>query len=188
LKFIDLMVESGDITLSDLRALPVSVQKDPELLIENLGQAGKLSASLQAKYKAIAYNFDARTDDEINTCTPLEIKGITRAFMLHYTTCPIEVGDRSIVWACADLPNKKLMSEIVLRNRTSSHEFVWASAKSIETAIERMLQGNTGSLKSLVEQAHIHVSHGNDDLITTLTDEILRVAYKRVHQMFILKF
>jgi type IV pilus assembly protein PilB len=173
------MIANGDITISDLRSLPVSVQKDSELLIETLGQAGKLSVSLQSKYKAISANYDVRTDDEMNMYTPLEIKGISREFMQHYTACPVEVGEHSIVWACADLPNKKLMSEIVLRNRTHNHQFVWASAKSIESAIERMLQNTASSLKSLVEQAYIQVSHGNDDLIITLTDEILRTAFKR---------
>ena len=179
MKFIDMMIANGDITMADLRALPVSVQKDSELLIETLGQAGKLSVSLQSKYKAVANNYDVRTDDEMQMYTPLEIKGISREFMQHYTACPVEVGERSIVWACTDLPNKKLMSEIVLRNRTNNHQFVWASAKSIEAAMERMLQNSASSLKSLVEQAYVQVSHGNDDLIITLTDEILRTAYKR---------
>lgn len=179
MKIIDLMVANGDITLADVRILPVNVQKDPDALIEALGQAGRLSATLQSKYKAIAYNFDVRTDDEMSMSSPLEIKGISRNFMQQYTACPIEIGEKFMVWACADLPNKKLMSQIVLRNRSVSHQFVWASARSIESALERMLDTSTNSLKSIVEQAYVQVSHGNDDLIITLTDEILRTAYKK---------
>ncbi|MCP4355173.1 MAG: Flp pilus assembly complex ATPase component [Proteobacteria bacterium] len=179
MKIIDLMIANGDITMSDLRSLPVSVQKDQEVLIESLGQSGKLSVTLQAKYKAVAYNFDVRTDDEMNLTTPIEIKGVPRSFMQHFTVCPIEIGEKYIVWACPDLPNKKLMSQIVLRNRTSSHQFVWASATSIEAALERMLDGNINSLKPLIDQAFMQISHGNDDLIITLTDEILRTAFKK---------
>lgn len=179
MKIIDLMIANGDISISDLKSLPVSVQKNSEALIESLGQAGKLSVTLQSKYRAIAYNFDTRSDDEMSMCTPIEIKGVSRSFMQHFTACPVEIGEKFIVWACTDLPNKKLMSQIVLRHRNASHQFVWASAGSIEAALERMLDTSTSSLKSLVEQAFVQVSHGNDDLIITLTDELLRTAYKK---------
>lgn len=175
----DLMISEKAIALSDLESLPIAIQKSAESLIEKLGQAGKLNAMQQARYKAIAYDYPVRTDEEMAQTTPHQLDGITREFMLHHTACPVELGRGVVTWAAADLPNKKLMSEIVLRNRKNKHQFVWASAKAIEAAIERMSQREGHSLKFLVENTYAQISAGNDDAVIPLVDEIIRAAYKQ---------
>lgn len=174
----DLMISEKAIALSDLEALPVAAQKNADALIEKLGQAGKLNAMQQARYKALAYDYPLRTDDEMGQLTPHQLDGITREFMLHHTACPVELGRGVVTWATADLPNKKLMSEIVLRNRKNKHRFVWASPKAIESAIERMSQREGHSLKFLVENTYAQISAGNDDAVIPLVDEIIRSAFK----------
>ncbi|MDD9920052.1 MAG: ATPase, T2SS/T4P/T4SS family [Alphaproteobacteria bacterium] len=175
---VDLMISDKVITIADLQNLPVSVQKDPETLIEALGKAGKLSNSQQSRYKAIAFDFPIRSDEDMTRVTPHQVDGVDRDFMQFYTTCPIELGRGQILWAAADLPNKRLHSEIVLRHRKNRHEFVWASPRSIEAAIERMSKREGHSLKFLVENAYAQINAGNDDAVISLTDEIIRTAYK----------
>jgi type IV pilus assembly protein PilB len=172
------MISDQVITIGDLQNLPVTVQKDPELLIETLGKAGKLTNTQQSRYKAIAYDFPIRNDEEMMQITPHQLEGIDRDFMLYYTACPIELGRDAIIWASADLPNKKLQSEIVLRHRRNRHEFVWATPKAIENAIERMSKREGHSLKFLVENAYSQILAGNDDAVIPLVDEIIRTAYK----------
>lgn len=175
---VDLMISDQVISIGDLQNLPVTVQKDPDSLIESLGRAGKLSETQQSRYRAIAYDFPIRNDEDMINMTPHQIEGIDREFMLFYTACPIELGRGSVIWAAADLPNKRLMSEIVLRHRRNRHEFVWATPKSIESAIERMSKREGHSLKFLVETAYAQINAGNDDAVITLVDEIVRTAYK----------
>lgn len=175
---VDLMISDQIITISDLQGLPVTVQKDPDALIEALGKAGKLNNMQQLRYRAIAYDFPVRNDEDMARTTPHMIEGIDQQFMQFYTACPIELGRGSIIWAAADLPNKRLLSEIVLRHRKNAHEFVWASPKSIEAAIERMSRREGHSLKFLVENAYAQINAGNDDAIISLVDEIIRTAYK----------
>lgn len=175
---VDLMIADHVISVSDLHNLPVTVQKDPEALIEALGKAGKLSATQQTRYKAVAYDFPVKNDEEMAKVTPHQVEGIDRAFLQFYTACPIELGRNAVVWAAADLPNKRLHSEILLRNRKNNHTFVWASAKSIESAIERMNKREGHSLKFLVENAYAQLNAGNDDAVVSLVDEIIRTAYK----------
>ncbi|PIZ30804.1 MAG: hypothetical protein COY40_03605 [Alphaproteobacteria bacterium CG_4_10_14_0_8_um_filter_53_9] len=175
---IDLMIADQVIAITDLHNLPVTVQKDPEALIEVLGKAGKLSINQQARYKAVAYDFPVKNEDEMAKITPHQLDGIDREFMQYYTACPIELGRGNVIWAAADLPNKRLQSEVILRNRKNNHVFVWASAKSIEGAIERMTKREGHSLKFLVENAYAQLNAGNDDAIISLVDEIVRTAYK----------
>lgn len=175
---VDLMISDQIITIGDLQSLPVTVQKDPNALIETLGKAGKLTETQQSRYKALAYDFPLRSDEEMMQITPHQIEGVDRDFMQYYTACPIELGRGIITWASADLPNKRLLSEIILRHRKNKHEFVWASAKAIEGAIERMSKREGHSLKFLVEHAYAQINAGNDDAIISLTDEIIRTAYK----------
>lgn len=175
---VDLMIADHVIGVSDLHNLPVTVQKDPEALIEALGKSGKLSANQQSRYKAIAYDFPVKNDDEMAKLTPHQVEGIDRDFMTFYTACPIELGRGQVTWAAADLPNKRLHSEILLRNRKNAHNFVWASAKAVESAIERMNKREGHSLKFLVENAYAQINAGNDDSIVSLVDEIIRTAYK----------
>jgi type IV pilus assembly protein PilB len=175
---VDLMIADKMIGLADLHNLPVAVQKDPDALIEALGKAGKLSPNQQARYKAVAYDFPLRNDEEMARVTPHQVEGIERDFLQFYTACPIELGRNEVLWAAADLPNKRLHSEILLRNRKNNHQFVWASAKAIEGAIERMNKREGHSLKFLVENAYAQLNAGNDDAIISLVDEIVRTAYK----------
>jgi type IV pilus assembly protein PilB len=175
---VDLMITDQVVTIGDLQSFPVTVQKDPDALIEALGKAGKLSEAQQSRYRAIAYDYRIKSDEVMMAITPHQIDGIDREFMTFYTACPIELGRGSITWAAADLPNKRLLSEIVLRNRKSRHDFVWASPKAIEGAIERMSKREGHSLKFLVENAYAQINQGNDDAIVSLTDEIIRTAYK----------
>lgn len=175
---VDLMIADHVITVADLHNLPVTVQKDPDALIEALGKSGKLTPSLQSRYRAVAYDFPVKNDDEMAKVTPHQVEGIDRAFLQFYTACPIELGRNQVTWAAADLPNKRLHSEILLRNRKNSHVFVWASAKSIESAIERMNKREGHSLKFLVENAYAQLNAGNDDAVVSLVDEIIRTAYK----------
>lgn len=175
---VDLLISDQVVTIGDLQGFPVTVQKDPDQLIEALGKAGKLSEMQQMRYRAIAYDYTIKRDDEVMAITPHQVEGIDRDFMSFYTACPIELGRGSIIWAAADLPNKRLVSEIVLRHRKSKHEFVWASPKAIENAIERMSKREGHSLKFLVENAYAQINQGNDDAIISLTDEIIRTAYK----------
>ena len=175
---VDLMISDKVITIADLQNLPVSVQKDPEGLIEALGKSGKLSNTQQSRYKAIAFDYPIRSDEDMAKVTPHQVEGIDRDFMQFYTTCPIELGRGQVVWAAADLPNKRLSSEIILRHRKNKHEFVWASPRAIEAAIERMSKREGHSLKFLVETAYAQINAGNDDAVITLTDEIIRTAYK----------
>jgi type IV pilus assembly protein PilB len=179
LNIADLMISEKAIALSDLESLPVAIQKNAESLIEKLGQAGKLNAMQQSRYKAIAYDFPVKTDEEMGQITPHQLDGITREFMLHHTACPVELGRGQVTWAAADLPNKKLMSEIVLRNRKNKHQFIWASAKAIEAAVERMSSREGHSLKFLVENTYAQISSGNDDAVIPLVDEIIRAAFKQ---------
>ncbi len=172
------MIADKVVQLSDLQNLPVSVQKDPEALIEALGKAGKLSNNQQLRYKAIAYDFPIRTDEDMTKATPHQVDGIDHDFMHFFTCCPIELGREQIIWAATDLPNKRLQSEITLRHRKARHEFVWASARAIEAAIERMNKREGHSLKFLVENAYAQINAGNDDAVISLTDEIIRTAYK----------
>ncbi|HEX2859498.1 MAG TPA: ATPase, T2SS/T4P/T4SS family [Alphaproteobacteria bacterium] len=175
---VDLMIADHVIGISDLHNLPVVVQKDADALIEALGKAGKLSATQQGRYKAIAYEYPVKNDEEMAKVTPHQVEGIDREFMHFHTACPIELGRGQVLWASADLPNKRLHSEILLRNRKNSHHFVWASPKSIETALERMNKREGHSLKFLVENAYAQINAGNDDAIINLVDEIIRTAYK----------
>ena len=175
---VDLMISDQIITIGDLQGLPVTVQKDPDALIEALGKAGKLSEAQQSRYRAIAYDFPIKRDEDMAAITPHQLDGISREFMTFYTACPIELGRGTITWAAADLPNKRLVSEIILRHRQNQHEFVWATAKAIEGAIERMSKREGHSLKFLVEHAYAQINAGNDDAVISLTDEIIRTAYK----------
>ena len=175
---VDLMIKDQVVSLRDLQSLPVTVQKNADALIESLGKSGKLTETQQARYRAIAYDFSIRSAEEMGRVTPHQIEGITREFLIRYTTCPIELGRGIVTWAAADLPNKRLISEIVLRNRKNKHEFVWAPAKAIEEAIERMSKREGHSLKFLVENAYAQINSGNDDAIIGLTDEIIRTAFK----------
>lgn len=175
---VDLMISDQVIAVSDLQSLPVSVQKNPDALIEALGQSGKLTEAQQSQYRAVAYDFQVKSNEEMSKITPHIVEGIDEAFMQHYTACPIELGRNTVIWAAADLPNKRLLSEIVLRSRKHNHEFVWAPAKAIEGAIDRMSKREGHSLKFLVEKAYAEISSGNDDAIIGLTDEIIRTAYK----------
>lgn len=175
---VDLMIADQVITVRDLQNLPVVVQKDPDALIESLGKSGKLSNAQQSRYKALAYEYPVRSDEEMLRTTPHQVDGIEREFMQFHTACPIELGRGTIVWAAADLPNKRLHSEIILRHRKNKHEFVWASPKAIEAAIERMTKREGHSLKYLVENAYAQINAGNDDAIINLVDEIIRTAYK----------
>lgn len=175
---VDLMIADRVISVGDLHNLPVTVQKDPDLLIEALGKAGKLTTNQQSRYKAVAYDFPVKNDDEMGKVTPHQVEGIDRSFLQFYTACPIELGRNQVIWAAADLPNKRLHSEILLRNRKNNHIFVWASAKSIEAAIERMSKREGHSLKFLVENAYAQLNAGNDDAVVSLVDEIIRTAYK----------
>lgn len=175
---VDRMIADHVIQVSDLNNLAVTVQKDPEALIEALGKAGKLTTSQQSRYKALAYDFPIKEDADMAKITPHQVEGIEREFMQFYTACPIELGRGSVTWAAADLPHKRLHSEILLRNRKNQHTFVWASAKSIESALERMNKREGHSLKFLVENAYAQINAGNDDSIISLTDEIIRTAYK----------
>ncbi len=175
---VDLMIADHVISVGDLHNLPVTVQKDPDALIEALGKAGKLTSTQQTRYKAVAYDFPVKNDEEMAKVTPHQVEGIDRAFLTFYTACPIELGRNQVTWAAADLPNKRLHSEILLRNRKNSHVFVWASAKSIEAAIERMNKREGHSLKFLVENAYAQLNAGNDDSVVSLVDEIIRTAYK----------
>ena len=175
---VDLMIADHVISVGDLHNLPVTVQKDADALIEALGKAGKLSPTQQTRYKAVAYDFPVKNDEEMAKVTPHQVEGIDRAFLTFYTACPIELGRNQVTWAAADLPNKRLHSEILLRNRKNNHIFVWASAKSIEAAIERMNKREGHSLKFLVENAYAQLNAGNDDSVVSLVDEIIRTAYK----------
>lgn len=175
---VDLMISDQVIAVSDLQSLPVSVQKNPDALIEALGQSGKLTEAQQSRYRAVAYDFQTKSTEEMSKITPHLVEGIDEAFMQHYTACPIELGRNTVIWAAADLPNKRLLSEIVLRSRKHKHEFIWAPAKAIEGAIDRMSKREGHSLKFLVEKAYAEISSGNDDAIIGLTDEIIRTAYK----------
>ena len=175
---VDLMISDKIVTIGDLQGLPVTVQKDPDALIETLGKSGKLTEAQQSRYKAIAYEYPIKSDEDMAQITPHQLDGIERDFMSFYTTCPIELGRNSIVWAASDLPNKRLLSEIVLRHRKNRHEFVWASPKAVEAAIERMSKREGHSLKFLVENAYAQINVGNDDAIVSLTEEIIRTAYK----------
>ncbi len=175
---VDLMISDQIINIGDLQNLPVTVQKDPDALIEALGKSGKLTNEQQSRYRAIAYDFPMRADEDMARITPHVVEGVDREFMQYYTTCPIELGRGAIIWAAADLPNKRLQSEIVLRHRKSRHEFVWASPRAIESAIERMNKREGHSLKFLVENAYAQISAGNDDSIISLTDEVIRTGYK----------
>ncbi len=172
------MLKDQVVSLRDLQSLPVTVQKNPDTLIESLAKAGKLSQTQQSRYRAIAYDFPLRSVEEMAKVTPHQIEGISREFMVRYTACPIELDRGKVLWAATDLPNKRLMSEIILRNRRNKHEFTWASAKAIEDAIERMSEQEGHSLKFLVENAYAQINTGNDDTIIGLTDEIIRTAYK----------
>ena len=67
---VDLMISDQVINIADLQGLPVTVQKDPEQLIDALGKAGKLSEMQQSRYKAIAYDYPVRTDEEMAKTTP----------------------------------------------------------------------------------------------------------------------
>ena len=174
----DLLISDRLLAVADLEALPLPVQRDPELLLERLAQAGKLNALQQSRYRAIIHSFPLKTDEEMRQLTPHNLDGISREFMQQFTTCPIELGKGVVTWAAADLPNKKLMSEIVLRNRKNRHTFVWASAKAIESAIERMSQREGHSLKYLVEHTYAEINNGNDDAVIPLVDEIIRAAFK----------
>ena len=175
---VDLMISDQIISIGDLQSLPVTVQKDPDALIEALGKAGKLTDAQQSRYRAIAYDFPVRNDEDMMQITPHQVEGVDRDFMLYHTACPIELGRGIVTWAAADLPNKKLLSEIVLRHRRNRHEFVWASPKAIESAVERMSQREGHSLKFLVENAYSQINAGNDDAVISLVDEIIRTAYK----------
>ena len=175
---VDTMIRDQVITLRDLQSLPVTVQKNPDSLIETLAKSGKLSETQQSKYRALAYDFPIKSIEEMEKMVPHQLDGITREFMLRYTTCPIELGRGVVTWAAADLPNKRLVSEVVLRNRKNKHDFAWAPARAIEEAIERMSKREGHSLKFLVENAYAQISTGNDDAIIGLTDEIIRTAYK----------
>lgn len=175
---VDLMISDQVISLNDLQSLPVTVQKDPDALVEALGKAGKLTEVQQSRYLAIAYDFPVRNDEEMMQVTPHQIEGIDRDFMLFHTACPIELGRDAIIWAATDLPNKRLQSEIVLRHRKNKHEFIWATPKAIESAIERMSKREGHSLKFLVENAYSQIALGNDDAVIPLVDEIIRTAYK----------
>lgn len=175
---VDLMISDQIITIGDLQGFPVTVQKDPDALIESLGKAGKLSEGQQARYRAIAYDFPIKPDDEMASITPHQLEGVDRDFMMYYTACPIELGRGVITWAAADLPNKRLLTEIILRHRKNEHEFIWASARAIEGAIERMSKREGHSLKFLVENAYAQINAGNDDAVISLTEEIIRTAYK----------
>ena len=175
---VDLMISDQIVTVGDLQSLPVTVQKDPNALIEVLGKSGKLTASQQSRYKAIAYDYPIKSDEDMSQITPHQIEGISQDFMSFYTACPVELGRGVITWASSDLPNKRLLSEIVLRHRKNKHEFVWASPKAIEAAIERMSKREGHSLKFLVENAYAQINAGNDDAIINLTEEIIRTAYK----------
>ena len=175
---VDLMISDQIVTIGDLQGLPVTVQKDPEALIESLAKAGKLTEAQQARYRAIAYDYVIKSDEEMANITPHKIDSITREFMMFYTACPVELGRGVITWAAADLPNKRLISEITLRHRKNKHDFVWASPRAIESAIERMSKREGHSLKFLVEHAYAQINAGNDDAIVSLTDEIIRTAYK----------
>ncbi len=175
---IDLMISDQIISIGDLQNLPVTVQKDPDALIEALGKAGKLSNAQQSRYRAIAYDYPIRSDEEMAKLTPHQIEGIEYEFMQFYTACPVELGRGTVLWAATDLPNKRLNSEIVLRHRKNRHDFIWASPKAIEAAIERMSNREGHSLKFLVENAYAQINAGNDDAIISLVDEIIRSAYK----------
>lgn len=175
---VDLMIADHVISITDLHNLPVTVQKDPDSLIEALGKSGKLTPNQQSRYRAVAYDFPVKNDEEMAKLTPHQVEGIEREFLQFYTACPIELGRNQVTWAAADLPNKRLHSEILLRNRKNSHVFVWASAKSIESAIERMSKREGHTLKFLVENAYAQLNAGNDDSIISLVDEIIRTAYK----------
>ena len=175
---VDLMLKDQVVSLRDLQSLPVTVQKNPDTLIESLAKSGKLTETQQSRYRAIAYDFPIRSADDMTKVTPHQIEGITRDFMIRYTACPIELGRGQVLWAAADLPNKRLVSEIVLRNRKNQHDFVWAPPKAIEEAIERMSKREGHSLKFLVENAYAQINTGNDDAIIGLTDEIIRTAFK----------
>jgi type IV pilus assembly protein PilB len=178
LDIVDLMISDHIVTIGDLQGFPVTVQKDPDALIEALGRAGKLSEVQQMRYRAIAYDHTIKADEDMMGITPHQLDGIDREFMSFYTACPIELARGTIIWAAADLPNKRLVSEIVLRHRKSRHEFVWATPKAIEGAIERMSKREGHSLKFLVENAYAQINQGNDDAIVSLTDEIIRTAFK----------
>lgn len=175
---VDLMISDQIVTVGDLQSLPVTVQKDPNALIEVLGKSGKLTFAQQSRYRALAYDYPIKRDEEMAQITPHQIEGISQEFMTFYTACPVELGRGTITWAAAELPNKRLLSEIVLRHRKNKHEFIWASPKSIEAAIERMSKREGHSLKFLVENAYAQINAGNDDAIINLTDEIIRTAYK----------
>ena len=175
---VDLLISDQIVTIGDLQGFPVTVQKDPDQLIEALGKSGKLSETQQMRYRAIAYDYTIKRDEEMMAMTPHQVDNIDRDFMMFYTACPIELGRGSIIWAAADLPNKRLVSEIVLRHRGSKHEFVWATPKAIENAIERMSKREGHSLKFLVEDAYAQINQGNDDAIVKLTEEIIRTAFK----------
>ena len=144
---IDVMLKDQVVSLRDLQSLPVTVQKNPDTLIESLAKSGKLSETQQSKYRALAYDYLLKDRSELERITPHKIDGINRDFMIRFTACPIELGRGRVVWAAADLPNKRLLSEIILRNRRNKHDFVWAPAKAIEDAIERMSKQEGHSLK-----------------------------------------
>ena len=175
---VDVMLKDQVVSLRDLQSLPVTVQKNPDTLIESLAKSGKLSETQQSRYRALAYEYPLKSAEDMARITPHQIEGINRDFMVRYTACPIELGRGQVLWAAADLPNKRLVSEIILRNRRNKHEFVWAPAKAIEDAIERMSKQEGHSLKFLVENAYAQINTGNDDTIIGLTDEIIRTAYK----------
>ena len=178
MNIVDVMLKDQVVSLRDLQSLPVTVQKNPDQLIESLAKSGKLTETQQSKYRALAYDFPIRGAGDIGRITPHKIEGINRDFMVRFTACPIELGRGKVLWAAADLPNKRLLSEIILRNRRNTHDFVWAPAKAIEEAIERMSKQQGHSLKYLVENAYAQINTGNDDTIIGLTDEIIRTAYK----------
>ncbi|MBA44000.1 MAG: hypothetical protein CMF62_08375 [Magnetococcales bacterium] len=175
---VDVMLKDQVVSLRDLQSLPVTVQKNPDTLIESLAKSGKLSETQQSRYRALAYEYPLRSAEDMARITPHQIEGINRDFMVRYTACPIELGRGQVLWVAADLPNKRLVSEIILRNRRNKHDFVWAPAKAIEDAIERMSKQEGHSLKFLVENAYAQINTGNDDTIIGLTDEIIRTAYK----------
>ena len=178
MNIVDVMLKDQVVSLRDLQSLPVTVQKNPDQLIESLAKSGKLTETQQSKYKAMAYDFPVKDAGDIGRITPHQIENINRDFMIRFTACPIELGRGKVLWAAADLPNKRLLSEIILRNRRNSHDFVWAPAKAIEEAIERMSKQEGHSLKYLVENAYAQINTGNDDTIIGLTDEIIRTANK----------
>ena len=52
---VDLMISDHIVTIGDLQGFPVTVQKDPDALIEALGRAGKLSEVQQMRYLSLIH-------------------------------------------------------------------------------------------------------------------------------------